>query len=303
MNTCPVCKLLNTGVEQSISRDTVSVTCPRCGPYVITGTAFALFKHGEPDLKLSAWLRSQEVAADRPVVNSQTGEQVHSGVPAYKVSEKQALFLKAVQDRTKFPGAAVDIIQEYDFPLAWSSSVDELNFIIQALMGRGLLEIDVDQPADAFAVQTRLTPKGWDYLDSLEKAPVLSAQAFIAMSFAADMNNAWSIGIKPAVERAGFRPYRVDADPHIERIDAKIVTEIRNSRFLVADVTQQKPGVYFEAGLAMGLGMPVFWAVRKDELEKVHFDTRQYFHVVWETEDDLAEKLYYLIAAVMGKAK
>lgn len=81
----------------------------------------------------------------------------------------------------------------------------------------------------------------------------------------------------------------------------KIITEIKNSRFLVADVTQQRPGVYFEAGYALGLGIPVFWCVREDDLKNVHFDTRQYNHIVWKDENHLAEQLYFYVSAVIGK--
>lgn len=90
-------------------------------------------------------------------------------------------------------------------------------------------------------------------------------------------------------------------EPHVDRIDTKIITEIKNSRFIVADVTEQKHGVYFEAGYALGLGLPVIWCVCKDHLPNVHFDTRQYNHIVWESEYDLKEQLYNFICAIIGK--
>ena len=121
------------------------------------------------------------------------------------------------------------------------------------------------------------------------------------MSFHGDLKPAWEDGISPALKKAGYRPYRFDAEPHIDRIDTKIITEIKNSRFLVADVTLQRPGVYFEAGYAIGLGLPVFWCVRSDDLKNVHFDTRQYNHIVWEDEKCLAEQLHLFVAAIIGK--
>ena len=120
------------------------------------------------------------------------------------------------------------------------------------------------------------------------------------MAFAPELRSAWDDGIKLALSNSRYRPYRVDAEEHLDRIDAKIITEIRNSRFLVADVTLQRPGVYFEAGFAIGLGLPVVWCVRKDDLKNVHFDTRQYNHVVWETEAELAKELYHRVVATLG---
>ena len=121
------------------------------------------------------------------------------------------------------------------------------------------------------------------------------------MSFAKELFPVWNDGIKPALERADYRAYRVDDDPHIGRIDAKIMTEIKNSRFVVADVTDQRPGVYFEAGYALGLGLPVIWSVRENDLRNVHFDTRQYNHIVWRAADDLEQQLYNRVSAVIGR--
>ncbi|MGD0826704.1 MAG: hypothetical protein ABSA09_01275 [Desulfobaccales bacterium] len=113
----------------------------------------------------------------------------------------------------------------------------------------------------------------------------------------------WEGPINNAIKKAGYKPYRIDAEPHNDRIDAKIISEIKNSRFVIADVTEQKRGVYFEAGFALGLGLTVIWCVREGDLENVHFDTRQYNHIVWEDLDDLENKLFDFIGAIIGKGK
>ena len=63
-------------------------------------------------------------------------------------------------------------------------------------------------------------------------------------------------GIMPGIEDAGYKPYLVDEDEHIDKIDDKIIAEIRRSRFIVADFTHgekgARGGVYFEAGFALG---------------------------------------------------
>lgn len=123
------------------------------------------------------------------------------------------------------------------------------------------------------------------------------------MSFSENLRPIWEGPIYNAIKKAGYKPYRVDAEPHIDRIDFKIISEIKNSRFLLADVTEHKLGVYFEAGYALGLGLPVIWCVRKDELEKAHFDTRQYRHIVWESADYLEDQLYQFICEIIGKGK
>ncbi len=84
---------------------------------------------------------------------------------------------------------------------------------------------------------------------------------------------------------------------HNGKIDDLIIAEIRKSGLLVADFTGQRGGVYFEAGFAMGLGIPVICTCRNDDVEKLHFDTRQYNHIVWTDAADLKEKLQLRIEA------
>jgi nucleoside 2-deoxyribosyltransferase len=146
-----------------------------------------------------------------------------------------------------------------------------------------------------------ITADGWDYLEKIAARTSELTQAFVAMSFSEAMKPIWEKTIKLAITRAGYKAYRIDAEPCIDRIDVKIISEIRGSRFVVAEVTEQKHGVYFEAGYTLALGLPVFWCVRKDDLPNVHFDTRQYNHIVWETEAEIEGKLYEFISAIVGK--
>jgi hypothetical protein len=77
------------------------------------------------------------------------------------------------------------------------------------------------------------------------------------------------------VQAAGYTPVIVNAVEHVNKIDDEIISQIRNARFLVADFTGHRGGVYFEAGFALGLGLPVFWTCKKDHLDHLHFDVRQ----------------------------
>jgi len=67
----------------------------------------------------------------------------------------------------------------------------------------------------------------------------------------------------------------------------------------VADFTGSRGGVYFEAGFALGLGIPVIWSCRKNDVKKVHFDTRQYNHIVWNDSSDLYRQLRDRIEATI----
>ena len=118
------------------------------------------------------------------------------------------------------------------------------------------------------------------------------------------MKEARERGIKPAIIDAGYDPFFIDEDEYIGKIDDRIIAEIKRSKFIVADFTQGEDGargsVYFEAGFARGLEIPVFFTCHKNSINDVHFDTRQYNHIVWEKPEDLCKKLADRISAELG---
>lgn len=145
-----------------------------------------------------------------------------------------------------------------------------------------------------------VTPRGWERIRALQQPGRDSKQAFIAMWFADAHKVYFDEAIKPAVEADGkFTALRIDRKDHNNRIDDEIIAEIRRSRFLVADFSDHRHGVYFEAGLGLGLGLPVIWCVHEDYKDKAHFDTRQFNHIVYKTPKELHDALLNRIRATI----
>jgi nucleoside 2-deoxyribosyltransferase len=309
---CPVCKLDQQNVELLDYEKCFALKCDRRGgKFTITETAAKKAESKDISYKLSAWIRERtESGTEIKKINAKTLEDIEMSFPNYRVSEKQLILMRACERRTEFPGYTFKINLEHDYPLAWATGAEEFNYLLESLADRGLIRLgqitDVIPSGDPvelvlWGYEVAITAAGWSFLDEHARTSVISNQAFVAMSFHEDLKPAFRTGIEPAIKKAGFNAYRTDMEPHNDRIDLKIMTEIKNSRFLVADVTQQRPGVYFEAGYAIGLGLPVFWCVRYDDLEKVHFDTRQYNHIVWDDEQHLEEQLHVFVTAIVGK--
>lgn len=305
---CPIC-LQQSVKNKEIKGDAFEYECATCGLYNISRSAEQTLINNPVDYRFSAWIRDhQEFERERPKITTYLLEDVLKNLPNYKISEKQMLLMRAIECRTNYPGAEV-LISEADYPLAWAKNLDELKYLLNALAERKLISLvgeryTMDEECiKMYVVRTIILPDGWDYIDKHSLQPALTNRVFVAMSFDKELDKVWENGIKQAIVKAGYKPHRVDKEPHIDRIDAKIIADIKDSRFVIADVTQQKQGVYFEAGFALGLKLPVIWCVRSDDLSKVHFDTRQYNHIVWDTPDDLREKLYNVICATIGKRK
>lgn len=302
--TCPICKLINQKAYYNNDYERIPhVQCNRCGNYSIDDGAQTKIGDKKQSPKLIAWIRDlHEQEAIPPEITSQLLENIEGNLPNYIPTQRILILLRNIAKQTQFPGRAVTVVPENDYPLAWAANEEELIYYLESLIARRLLFSTHNNNSISKLINSvRITAAGWEYLERNAKTASISNQAFVAMSFSSKLNPIWTDAIKIGIENAGYSAYRIGVEPHSDRIDTKIMAEIRNSRFLVADVTEQRQGVYFEAGYALGLGLPVIWSCRKDELKKVHFDTRQYNHIVWEKTEELKEDLYNFICAIIGK--
>ena len=295
---CPVCGYRKRGVTQALEDygNRQVVDCPRCGPFRIgRGALRRLEAKDVSRTRLSAWIRAHKESGGAPAtILEEQFDAIMGSLPEHGLAEKQRLLLAAVARSTR-PSESADLVLEEDYTIAWAEGSRELRYLLKALGDRGLLEVT----ETARIASCEITPTGWEHLEGVAAGRPGGGQVFVAMWFDPDMEAAWSEGIEPALKTAGYEPYRVDKDQHLERIDAKVQAEIDRSAFVVADVTGQRQGVYFEAGYALGQGMPVVWCVHEDELGELHFDTRQYNHVVWREPADLRQKLAERVAGAI----
>ena len=109
-------------------------------------------------------------------------------------------------------------------------------------------------------------------------------------------------GIKPVLRKFGYKIIWMKELQHNEPIDDRIFAEIRRSSLMVADFTGMRSSVFYEAGFAAGLGIPVIFTCDKTEKEEVekHFDTRQIIHMFWSDSNDLSRQLTDRIGATIS---
>jgi hypothetical protein len=150
----------------------------------------------------------------------------------------------------------------------------------------------------------RLKPKGWDRYEEIRRAPSRARLAFMAMPFNnPELDRIYEDCFKPAVGLTGFELRRVDEQQPAGLIDDQLRVRIRSSRFVVAELTTENRGVYWEAGFAEGLERDVIYTLKKSELASLqtHFDTNHHLTVQWEPDKlgDAAEKLKAAIRATL----
>ena len=275
------------------------------GKYAISRTATEFLKLHDEQLKarLTTWLIKQRVLGiDWPCIKVSTIEDVirYRNLAIY---ERSNLLLRFNSNQSSKLGNSVSFSTPdvCSSAIAWSESTD-FNEVLR-LLGY-MVEQNLLQQDKCDIEKYSLTVKGFAKLEKIQNENANSSQAFVAMWFHDSMNDAWNQGIKLGIEDAGYIPLRIDEKEHNRKIDDEIIAEIKRSRFIVADFTQgderARGGVYYEAGFAHGFNIPVIFTCRKDTLDKVHFDTRQYNHIVWETPEELRRGLANRISAEIG---
>ena len=104
--------------------------------------------------------------------------------------------------------------------------------------------------------------------------------------------------VKEASRRCRIQAERVDDPQTNERITDRILESIDRAKFVIADLTNAKPNVYYEAGYAHARGKtPIYIAREETQLE---FDLRDYpvifFSSLKQLKDDLEKRLRGLAA-------
>lgn len=305
--TCLIC-LGKATVGRKSHGDISHVVCPRCGEYFIDGSSAAALQNqiaaGCPQLGAEG-SRKRATASGFVYENRQMAilsfddfEKLE-GIPMPSFQSRAERLMLALEKETEFAGQFVPVHLVQWLGRTWCMNDNELKEMILSHETQGFLEREqkVHSAGAPPIIGLKVTPQGWVYLEKLKEKNPLSRQGFVAMWFNPCMTPTYEEAIAPAIRDAGYEPKRIDKKEHFGKIDDAIIAEIRRSRFVVADFTGHRAGVYYEAGFAHGLNIPVIFTCRNKELHKLHFDVRQYITINWETPEDLRARLTQRITA------
>lgn len=136
-------------------------------------------------------------------------------------------------------------------------------------------------------------------LEKCERMLGNNKKVFIAMCFDDSMKKARG-QIISAIRSCGYEPMIINNKEHNNQILPEIFKEIENSEFVVADLTGQRGGVYFEAGYAVAKNKDLILCCEKEEEKDIHFDVKQINTIFWENEQQLHAKLAKRIRETIG---
>ena len=243
---------------------------------------------------------------DAEVLDNEILEKIIKDANYPKSSEdKLSNLLNYLHSKQAYLGAEIEIPSKYTFKIKnklahslYFQHTYELDFFIRTLEELGY--IDIKNLTKAGIERVNLTYKGLTKVIENKDNGALSNKCFIAMSFTDNIKiNAIREAIRESVEYTKYEVILID-EKHINSdvtINDAIISEIRKSKFMIADFTENKHGVYFEAGFANGLGKKVIYTCQKDDMKDVHFDTKHYSHIVYENVEELKTRLINKIEA------
>jgi hypothetical protein len=310
---CPVCRapiLARSGAGANTSE----IHCPRCGRYHIQALAETQLTNGHPAFPpmhlLSGLCRNTwDLLADKVLITvdlftswAALDALAKIAIPRdTDLKTKGEYLLKFLRRKSKSLADVVTFTPN-ELAVGFCANKNELLFCLQYLEGHGWIEADSSQTKNQQAFAFRLTPAGWSLLDT----PTSPAQptAVVCLPHDKDAEALWSQGFSAALAAINLKAVRADTKESANKITDDLIVEIRRATCVVADLTTQNPLIYFQAGLALGLGKPVFWTCEASELndKKLQLELRQHVVTTWSRDKipELANRLAVRIEATLG---
>ncbi|MEK9628853.1 MAG: hypothetical protein VW455_07505 [Nitrospinota bacterium] len=292
---CPVCTFELNGTYPVSGTYDYSFDCPNCGKYILESLAESLLKpsleeHPNQAGVISHYLRKNQKGKNWPTLDDEILKKLVEEEIYPNPAQQAANLILWLGKNISAPGEAHLIQPKTHQAIIGARDAEGIEFVLDYLFDKKLVENGrqfemTRKMGVAFAT---LSFEGWAYYEAIMKGQTISKKAFMAMEFGNTvLDKVFSECFKPAVKKTGFDLQTVLEQPKAGSIDDRIRVEIRNSKFLIADLSHSNNGAYWEAGFAEGLGKIVIYTCQKSvwENEKTHFDTNHHQTIIWDEND------------------
>jgi hypothetical protein len=133
-----------------------------------------------------------------------------------------------------------------------------------------------------------------------------SDNCFVIMPFKEPLNGYYKKILVPAIKKSNLKAIRADEVYGTRAIIKDIVSQIKKSRLIIADLTWRNPNVVYELGIAHAFGKPVIIIVQ--DINDVPFDLKHLRIIKYDTtmvkwDMILKDKIIKTISEVLTKPK
>lgn len=300
---CPACDTLFGGTCETFSSgggDWTGFDCEACGRFKVTGSALAA------NLRLREALSKIERAAlahrirgvvptdEEPLITTYWLEGFRRD-PSLPSPGMQATNLLTVVGQHVLETGEPYQPDPSTAPRAGSPNLQSMYRLLRELAERQDLRAvgnrtrttrtGSSETAEAYEP----TLAGWERFDEERRGGAAGNYGFIALKFGdATLDALLEDTIRPGVREAiGYDVVDMRSVARAGIIDNLMRAQIRDSAFVLADLTHDNLGAYWEAGFAEGIGKPVIYLCERAKFQetKTHFDTNHSTTVVWASDD------------------
>lgn len=328
-NKCPICGKENIDIHRdTIEDEYLCYTCPDCGQFFAPKIDYDrlkqypqyypkfkynpyhlrsyLFYHNTDDRSFLIPQKDYEVLdkTDYVKIYNLTNEMVENWYPK-TFAEKIDRILLEIYSWLQYEGSKISIGHKITQLLFFDNKVNridknqsyrdediQINYVLDYLEENEYLKV-----INHVSYIVQLTPKALERIYELQKHQVNNSNVFVAMKFGEE-TKALREKIKEGLE--GYNVRIMDEIEHNHQIVPEMLYEIRNSKFVIAELSNHNNGAYYEAGYALGLGKEVIHICQKKEMiNGLHFDVAQVNTIVYENIDEIPEKLKKRIQATI----
>ena len=200
---------------------------------------------------------------------------------------------------------------------SWDAEVVHDEGTVYGMIPAGQSDTELIRPVDASRNFNREISNLLNLVDLLDISPTLSIDefqtnpqvtadykpnsAFVMMQINPDKPELEDVyeKIKDCFSRFNITVLRADEMEHEGMITQRILEEIKSSEFLLADLTGERPSVYYEVGYAHSLGRKVIMYRLKGT--PVHFDLAAYNCPEYKNTTDLGKKILRRLESITNR--
>lgn len=301
MSECPVCLSVDRFSCQEWPQrgvDGARYDCEVCGTFIVTRSANLSSQRDDFTRAMRAVLshrtrmKTDTLGSrdDVPVIGSDTIRRLIEDRPRLPSPGQQATnVIRFIGEHVGEEFESIDRLPASFQAIVGAPNRRYAERTVRELMERGLVTGisagDLQHPDVVINVDLSLA--GWEVFEAQQRGDVVSSFGFIALKFGdSTLDPLLANHVKPKLAQMGYSLVDLRDVSRAGVIDNLLRAQIRDSAFVIVDLTHDNLGAYWEAGYAEGLGKPVIYICEKSKFEdqKTHFDTNHCTTVMWGVE-------------------
>lgn len=305
---CPLCLNVEGDSCRIISpedrRDITGYECDICGMYQLTRHAllyandYRLTSHKRA--VISHNVRTTSLNDDKKMLIITQGmlESWTSNGTLPSPAMQAENLIRFVGDEVSHSGEKITNLPLHVYAVMGAGSYQSAIDLAKELWERGLLRLNpkgtsaiIAGSPIAMSIPTdiNLSLDGWERYEAEKRGKFSGNYGFIAMQFGDPGLDDFVRDVVKPIVKEGIDYNLVDMRDVAQAgiIDDIMRVQIRDSAFVIADLTHDNHGAYWEAGYAEGLGKPVIYICERTKFERdgSHFDTNHCTTVPWSNDD------------------